>query len=178
MLLEENKNSYRVNGTQFNRPFSCHVFPQPPHAFFPHVHSEINGRLIHFTKQQKHSTQILFLLDPLSLHSTNSHLQTLTHSLYKPFPPVPPMDAAPQLVYCGIETGRFSARGNRSFNNIIPVRRRTRPVLAIATEPKPTQNGPAKSSQPPTSRTVNGNSRSPPLKTVNGKTVNGTSMVN
>ncbi|KAJ0035648.1 hypothetical protein Pint_25347 [Pistacia integerrima] len=86
------------------------------------------------------------------------------------------MDAAPQLVYCGVETGRFSARGNRSFSNRIPGRRRTRPVLAVATEPKPTQNGPAKSSQPPTSRTVNGNSRSPPLKTVNGKTVNGASM--
>ncbi|KAK0607445.1 hypothetical protein LWI29_015180 [Acer saccharum] len=75
------------------------------------------------------------------------------------------MDAAPQLAYCRIEPVRFSLRGNRSFRSRVSARRRPRPVLAIATEPKPTKSGPSNSSPP---RNVNGSSSSPPLKPVNG----------
>ncbi|KAH7573075.1 hypothetical protein JRO89_XS03G0063400 [Xanthoceras sorbifolium] len=75
------------------------------------------------------------------------------------------MEAAPQLLYCGIEPVRFSLRGNRLFRSRVSARRRPRPVLAVAAEPKPTQSGPSNSSPP---RTVNGSSISPPLKPVNG----------
>ncbi|KAH9650083.1 protein kinase domain-containing protein [Citrus sinensis] len=77
------------------------------------------------------------------------------------------MDASPRLVYCGIEPARFPASSFRK--NRVSVRRRTRKVFAVASEPKPKQTGtgPASSSSP--SKTVNGSSRSsPPLKPVNG----------
>ncbi|KAK9183347.1 hypothetical protein WN944_026498 [Citrus x changshan-huyou] len=76
------------------------------------------------------------------------------------------MDASPQLVYCGIEPARFPASSFRK--NRVSVRRRTRKVFAVASEPKPKQTtGPASSSSP--SKTVNGSSRSStPLKPVNG----------
>lgn len=80
---------------------------------------------------------------------------------------VPLMDASPRLVYCGIEPARFPASSFRK--NRVSVRRRTRKVFAVASEPKPKQTGtgPASSSSP--SKTVNGSSRSsPPLKPVNG----------
>ncbi|GAY50370.1 hypothetical protein CUMW_126040 [Citrus unshiu] len=77
------------------------------------------------------------------------------------------MDASPRLVYCGIEPARFPASSFRK--NRVSVRRRTRKVFAVASEPKPKQTGtgPASSSSP--SKTVNGSSRSSsPLKPVNG----------
>lgn len=80
---------------------------------------------------------------------------------------VPLMDASPRLVYCGIEPARFPASSFRK--NRVSVRRRTRKVFAVTSEPKPKQTGtgPASSSSP--SKTVNGSSRSsPPLKPFNG----------
>ncbi|OMO53057.1 hypothetical protein CCACVL1_28908 [Corchorus capsularis] len=66
------------------------------------------------------------------------------------------MDAAarPQLVYSGIDPVRFSfPRSNR-----VSIRTRTRKVLAVATDPKTTRNGP---SQPSSSKNnINGSSRS------------------
>lgn len=74
--------------------------------------------------------------------------------------------AAPQLVYGGIQPRR------RHYNlpNRIPVRRPSNRVFAVATEPKPTQTGSIESPSPPSSspNTVNGSSKSPPPKPVNG----------
>ncbi|EEF44261.1 uncharacterized protein sll0005 [Ricinus communis] len=91
------------------------------------------------------------------------------------------MDAAPQLVYGGIEPRhRFTLPSRCPSPTSITVRKRANRVFAVATEPKPTQTGPSKSSSPdnlngstrsaPSSKTVNGvSSRStPPLKPVNG----------
>ncbi|XVE81406.1 hypothetical protein DITRI_Ditri15bG0060900 [Diplodiscus trichospermus] len=75
------------------------------------------------------------------------------------------MDAAapPQLVYCGIDPVRFSfPRSSR-----VSIRTRTRPVLAVSTEPKPNRNG--MSQAPPSNDNLNGSSK--PLsskKSVNG----------
>ncbi|XVF29165.1 hypothetical protein REPUB_Repub15cG0096400 [Reevesia pubescens] len=71
------------------------------------------------------------------------------------------MDAAalPQLVYCGIDRVRFSfPRSNR-----VSIRTRTRPVLAVATKPKPTRSGPSQPS--PSNNSINGSSKPP---SVNG----------
>ncbi|XWS35106.1 hypothetical protein CRYUN_Cryun21dG0097800 [Craigia yunnanensis] len=76
------------------------------------------------------------------------------------------MDAAapPKLVYCGIDLVRFSSpRSNR-----VSIRTRTRPVLAITTEPKPT--GPSQPS--PSNNNINGSSKSSSSK----KSVNGVTM--
>ncbi|KHG06807.1 Uncharacterized protein F383_08209 [Gossypium arboreum] len=75
------------------------------------------------------------------------------------------MDAAapPRLVYCGVDPVRFSSpRSNR-----VSIRTRTRPVLAVATDPKPTRKTPSQSS--PSNNNVNGSSKSSlPKKSVNG----------
>ncbi|CAK7336236.1 unnamed protein product [Dovyalis caffra] len=80
------------------------------------------------------------------------------------------MDAtAPQLVYGGIQPRRCH-HNYHALPNRIPVRRPTNRVFAVATEPKPTQAGTAKSSSQSSSspNTVNGSSSSPPSKPVNG----------
>ncbi|CAH2052855.1 unnamed protein product, partial [Thlaspi arvense] len=69
--------------------------------------------------------------------------------------------AVPRLVYCGPEPIRFSVFPRRSFVSGIPHRRRSRRILAVATDPKPTQTG------PPKSTTVNGSSTSFSSKVVN-----------
>ncbi|CAH8261631.1 unnamed protein product [Arabidopsis lyrata] len=64
--------------------------------------------------------------------------------------------AVPRLVYCGPEPIRFSVSSRRSFVSGIPHRsKRSRRILAVATDPKPTQTSPSKST------TVNGSSSSP-----------------
>ncbi|XVF65098.1 hypothetical protein PTKIN_Ptkin09bG0219500 [Pterospermum kingtungense] len=77
------------------------------------------------------------------------------------------MDAAAplQLVSRGIDPVRFSfPRSNR-----VSIRTRTRPVLAVATEPKPTRNGPSQPS--PSNNNINGSSK--PLSSKNS--INGVS---
>ncbi|CAA7014172.1 unnamed protein product [Microthlaspi erraticum] len=69
--------------------------------------------------------------------------------------------AVPRLVYCGPESIRFSGSSRRSFVSGIPPRNRSRRILAVATDPKPTQTG------PPKSTTVNGSSSSSASKSVN-----------
>ncbi|OAY28226.1 uncharacterized protein sll0005 [Manihot esculenta] len=71
------------------------------------------------------------------------------------------MDAAPQLVYGGIEPRRFILPARYASPTRITVRKRTNRVLAVATEPKPAQTGADKSSSP---KNLNGSSRSPPSK--------------
>ncbi|XP_065862860.1 uncharacterized protein [Euphorbia lathyris] len=84
------------------------------------------------------------------------------------------MDAAPQLVYGGIEPRRFSLPTSYSSPTRITVRKRINRVFAVATEPKPAQTGPSSddsngSSRSPSSKNVNGvSSRPMPLKSVNG----------
>ncbi|XP_050217578.1 uncharacterized protein LOC126668416 [Mercurialis annua] len=80
--------------------------------------------------------------------------------------------AAPQLVYGGIEPSRrFISPSPNRIN--VPVRKRVNRVFAIATEPKPTQTGPSKSSS---TENLNGSTRSiPSSNNINGKTVNGVS---
>ncbi|KAF2314119.1 hypothetical protein GH714_022385 [Hevea brasiliensis] len=75
------------------------------------------------------------------------------------------MDAAPLLVYGGIEPRWFTLPMRYASPTRITVRKRTNRVFAVATEPKPSQTGPDKSSSP---QNLNGSSRSPPSKTVNG----------
>uniref|UniRef100_A0A5B7BC63 Protein kinase domain-containing protein n=1 Tax=Davidia involucrata TaxID=16924 RepID=A0A5B7BC63_DAVIN len=87
------------------------------------------------------------------------------------------MDAASQLVYCGIDPLRrtlpsrtLSSSSNkttvhRPFRAIVRVRRRNDVVRAVATEPKPTEAGPSRSSPP---KVINGSPRSPSSKAVNG----------
>lgn len=60
--------------------------------------------------------------------------------------------AVPRIVYCGPEPIRFSVSSRRSF--ISPRSKRSRRILAVATDPKPTQTS------PPKSTTVNGSSSS------------------
>ncbi|KAL0690149.1 hypothetical protein Bca4012_089827 [Brassica carinata] len=48
--------------------------------------------------------------------------------------------ASPRLVYCGSKPTRFSVYSRRSFISTIPHRNRSRRILAVATDPKPTQN--------------------------------------
>lgn len=74
------------------------------------------------------------------------------------------MDAASQLVYCGIDPLRRWSPSQRSISrNKIRVRRRLSRVSAVAAGPKPSRT----TSSPP-ANTVNGSSRSPPSKSVNG----------
>ncbi|XP_010488485.1 PREDICTED: uncharacterized protein LOC104766320 isoform X2 [Camelina sativa] len=65
--------------------------------------------------------------------------------------------AVPRLVYCGPQPIRFSVSSRRSFISDIPPRinKRSRRILAVATDPKPTQT-----TTPPKSTTVNGSSSS------------------
>ncbi|KAL2463271.1 Protein kinase superfamily protein [Forsythia ovata] len=81
------------------------------------------------------------------------------------------MDAAAQLVYCGIDplhrTSSFSTKSShrRSFSGILKFRNQNAVVKAIATEPRPSDTNPAKSSTPPP-KVVNG--KTPSNKPVNG----------
>ncbi|PON63771.1 Protein kinase [Parasponia andersonii] len=76
------------------------------------------------------------------------------------------MDAASHLVCCGIEPLRRSFPSSRSSpQGRIRIPKRTGRVFAVATEPKPARTGSAK---PPAPNSVNGSSRSPPSKAVNG----------
>ncbi|KAL4295391.1 hypothetical protein GQ457_12G001770 [Hibiscus cannabinus] len=61
--------------------------------------------------------------------------------------------APPRLVYCGIDPVRFSSpRSNR-----VSIRTRTRPVRAVATEPKPTRKASSQPSTPPNNtKSMNG----------------------
>ncbi|CAN7127010.1 unnamed protein product [Brassica rapa subsp. narinosa] len=56
--------------------------------------------------------------------------------------------AVPRLVYCGPQPTRFSFSSRRSFVSSIPRRNRSRRILAVATDPKPTTavNGSSSSS--------------------------------
>uniref|UniRef100_A0A2P2ILI7 Protein kinase domain-containing protein n=1 Tax=Rhizophora mucronata TaxID=61149 RepID=A0A2P2ILI7_RHIMU len=77
------------------------------------------------------------------------------------------MDAAPQLVYGGFQPRQLTLTTCYSPQPArIPFRRRKHRVFSVATEPKPSQNRPAKSSSPP--GTLNGSSRSLPSHAVNG----------
>lgn len=77
------------------------------------------------------------------------------------------MDAASQLVvYCGIEPFRRTiSLKNSSFSTRLKVRRRSSVILAVATEPKPTQT---ESSKSPPPNVINGSSKSSPAKPING----------
>ncbi|CAF2153155.1 unnamed protein product [Brassica rapa] len=59
--------------------------------------------------------------------------------------------ASPRLVNCGPKPTRFSVSSRRSFVSTIPHRNRSRRILAVATDPKPTQtptvNGSSSSSK-------------------------------
>ncbi|KDP20323.1 hypothetical protein JCGZ_06409 [Jatropha curcas] len=75
------------------------------------------------------------------------------------------MDAAPQLVYGGIDLRKFTVPTRYASPTRVTVRKRNSQVYAVATEPKPAQTGPDKSSS---STNLNGSSRSTSSKTVNG----------
>ncbi|XP_020231890.1 uncharacterized protein LOC109812353 isoform X2 [Cajanus cajan] len=68
------------------------------------------------------------------------------------------MDAASQLVYCGIDSFNRSSPSLRRRHTLLNLRRRSSRVFAVSAEPKPASP-----------KTVNGvKSRSPPSRTVNG----------
>ncbi|KAI4338245.1 hypothetical protein L6164_016588 [Bauhinia variegata] len=74
------------------------------------------------------------------------------------------MDAASQLVYCGIDPLRRCSPSQRSFaRNKLWVRKRVNRVFAVSAGPKP----PRISSSPPANGVI-GSSSSPPAKPVNG----------
>ncbi|GLT97838.1 hypothetical protein SLE2022_153840 [Rubroshorea leprosula] len=62
---------------------------------------------------------------------------------------------APQLVYGGIDSGRFAFPRSKK----VSIRTRAKPVLSVATEPKPSRPGPVQSS--PRSDGLNGSAKSP-----------------
>ncbi|KAH0917721.1 hypothetical protein HID58_025381 [Brassica napus] len=64
----------------------------------------------------------------------------------------------PRLVYSGPQPTRFSFSSRRSFVSSIPRRNRSRRILAVATDPKPTTvNGSSSSSSSSASKPVNNN---------------------
>ncbi|CAA3005047.1 unusual kinase [Olea europaea subsp. europaea] len=84
------------------------------------------------------------------------------------------MDAATQLVYCGVDplhrklsfsTNLQKSTNRRPFSRILKFRNQNSVVKAIATEPGPSDTKPAKSS-PPSPKVVNG--KTPLYKPVNG----------
>ena len=135
----------------------CHVFihrPDPPFTFF----FLLKKRSMHFFFDLQ-----FFCFRTLFLSLNFLYFFSLQKEV------VPAMDAAAslQLVYRGIDPVRFSfPRSNR-----VSIRTRTRPVLAVATEPKPTRNGPSQPS--PSINNTNGSSK--PLSSK--KSVNGVSTV-
>ncbi|WCJ24229.1 Protein kinase superfamily protein [Euphorbia peplus] len=78
------------------------------------------------------------------------------------------MDAAPQLVYGGIEPRRFSLPTTYSSPPRITARKRNNRVFAVATEPKPAQSAPSSSSADTNGSLKSPNGVSSPLKSVNG----------